>query len=299
MTQDSNPCGRETPRGEVNDTHIAQAIDFSRSFCHYEAEDGKLWVRVNVECRCEVLDHLTGESDEYLLSVRTQTGLRTDPPSDLQDPGYDFWFIFSKDHIYIRRSPGSSYGDSSGRYPIGIIHSPGWHIHRAPAGVLASTTELRDALRSWESVVARTEFLATDKIHGYRIEYPVKWADGNPDSSFRVETGPVVLLDPEHARTDTSPEFSDFQWAYLDYRSNDSTKVFLERPTPVLSGTVWTRSLGTHPALTLEQRTAIEDRLFKGWEPPIPVEDLKRVFERDHHSTADFRQMKTEFFSLG
>lgn len=299
MIQDSNLRGREIPAEEVNDTRVAQAIDFSRSFCHYEAEDGNLWVRVNMECRCEVFDDQTGESAEYLLSVRTQTGLRTDPLSDLQDPGYDFWFIFSKYHIYIRRSLASSYGDCSGRYPADIVQEPGRHIHRAPATVLRTDSELRDALRSWESVVARTEFLADDGVHGYRIEYPVKWADGNPDSSFRVETGPVVLLDPELTRVGTSPEFSDFQWAYLDYRSNDRTKVFLERPTPVLSGTVWARRHGTNPALTPEQRTAIEDRLFKGWEPPIPVENLKKLFERDHYSTADFRRMKTEFLSLG
>jgi len=292
------PLAFRTDHAEAKDTGGAQAIDFSRSFCYYDTDAGKVWVRVNVECRCEVFDRSTGESDEYLLSVRTQTGLRTDPFSDLEDPGYDFWFIFSKRHVYVRRTLASSYGDGSSRRPIESFQSPGWRVHRAPATPLTSGTDLRDALRSWHSVVARTEFLAADGVHGYRIEYPVKWADGNPDGSFRVETGPVVLLDPERARVGTSPQFDDFQWAYLDYRSKDSTKVFLERPTPVLAGTMWASHL-RNPRLTPVQRTTIEDRLFKGWKPPIPVEALKKVFERDHYSTAERRKMRTEFLSLG
>ena len=278
------PLAFSANRAEAKDAQAAEAIDFSRSFCYYDADHGQLWVRVNVECRCEVFDRSTGASDEYLLSVRTQTGLRTDPLSDVADPGYDFWFIFSKRHVYIRRTLASSYGDSSSRVPIErFAPSPGWHVHRAPATPLTSGAELRDALRSWHSVVARSEFLAADGVHGYRIEYPVKWADGNPDGSFRVETGPVVLLDPESARVGTIPKLDDFQWAYLDYRSKESTKIFLERPTPVLAGTLWAEPQIRNPNLTPEQRTAIEDRLFKGWKPPIPMEALKKVFEKNHY----------------
>lgn len=286
-------------RHVTEDTNSTQAIDFSRSFCFHDYREGKVWVRVNIECRCEILDHSTGASDEYLLSVRTQTGLRTDPHSDLQDPGYDFWYIFSKSYVYIRRTLASSYGDFSSRQPTKNLQSPGWHIHRAPATSLTSGAELRDALRSCHPVVARTEFLADDGVHGCKVEYPIKWADGNPDGSFRVETGPVLLLDPAHARVGTSPDLSDFQWAYLDYCSTHSTKVFLERPTPVISGTMWADGPIQRPVLSPDQRTVIENRLFTGWEPPIPVDTLKRVFERDHYSTAERREMKTELLSLG
>lgn len=294
------PLAFSAGRAGATDAQAAEAVDFSRSFCHYESDEGRLWVRVNLECRCEVFNRSTGASEEYLLSVRTQTGLRTDPLSDVADPGYDFWFIFSKRHVYRRRTLASSYGDSSSRVPTESFESsPGWHVHRAPATPLTSGAELRDALRSWHSVVARSELLAADGVHGYRLEYPVKWADGNPDGSFRVETGPVVLLDPERIRVGTSPTLDDFQWAYLDYRSKESTKVFLERPTPVLSGTVWEDGFRKNPKLTSEQRRAIEDRLFKGWKPPIPMESLRTVFERNHYSTAERRKMKTELFSLG
>src|SRR5262245_27022255 len=85
------------------------AIDFSRSFCHYVPRSDPLWVRIQIECRCEVFDRDAGQADEYLLTVRTQTGLRTEPPSDKLDPGYDFWMIFSRKHVYIKRVHTSSY----------------------------------------------------------------------------------------------------------------------------------------------------------------------------------------------
>ncbi|MCH2127769.1 MAG: hypothetical protein MK179_01435 [Pirellulaceae bacterium] len=277
----------------------AEAIDFARTFCHYEADGGQLWVRVNVDCYCEVFNLSTGESDEYLLSVRTQTGLRTEPLSDILDPGYDFWFIFSKRFVYIRRTLASSYGDSSSRVPIEKFASPGWRIHRVPATPLTTGAELRDALRDWHSIVARTEFMADDGVHGYRIEYPVKWADGNPNASFRVETGPVVLLDPEQFHVGSNPQYHDFQWAYLDYRSNHTAKVFVEQPTPVLSGTQWKSNLGLNPQLLPEQRKAIEEHLFEAWDAPISLDTLQKMFQIDHYSTVEQRKMHTELFSLG
>ena len=51
------------------------ATDFSRSFCHFQG--AKIWVRIQIECRYQVFDRNTDQVDEYLLTVRTQTGLRT------------------------------------------------------------------------------------------------------------------------------------------------------------------------------------------------------------------------------
>ena len=280
------------------DTDNVQAIDFHRSFGHYFGKERNVWVRVQLECRCEVFDRSTGQSEEYLLSVRTQTGLRTNPLSDQRDPGYDFWFIFSKRFVYIRRTLASSYGDSSSRVPFEDFVDCGWHLHRAPATPLTSGAMIREALRNWKPVVARTEFNSTDGMRGFAVEYPVKWADGNEDDSFRVETGPVVLLDAERVQIGQSPKLDDFQWAYLDFRSLDKTKVFLEQPTPVLSGTLWQHSLIRKPALTSEQRESIERRLYSGWEPPIGVEDLKSVFMRNHYSTAEQRAAVTRLYAF-
>ena len=157
---------------------------------------------------------------------------------------------------------------------------------------------IREVLREWKPVMARTEFNSVDGKRGFTVEYPVKWADGNEDDSFRVETGPVVLLDPDKVQIGESPQFNDFQWAYLDYRSLDHTKVFLERTTPVLSGTLWNSRLGKNTALAPEQRELIEKRLYTDWQPPIPVNDLKTVFSRNHYSTAEQRVAATRLFTF-
>ena len=283
---------------ELPDSNSVQAIDFNRSYGHYFGRERNVWVRVQLECRCEIFDRSTGQSEEYLLSVRTQTGLRTDPLSDVHDPGYDFWFIFSKRFVYMRRTLASSYGDSSSREPFEKFVDCGWHLHRASATPLTSGAMIREALRNWKPVVARTEFNSADGTRGFAVEYPVKWADGNEDDTFRVETGPVVLLDPERVRVGQSPELDDFQWAYLDYRSLEKTKIFLERSTPVLSGTLWEYKLMRNPSLTPAQRKTIEQRLYSGWEPPIPVEDLQSVFMRNHYSTSDHRAAVTQLYSF-
>ncbi|MSO21688.1 MAG: hypothetical protein EXQ58_00230 [Acidobacteria bacterium] len=278
-----------------------KATDFSRSFSYYIPKKENIWVRIQIECRCQVFDRAAGTSDEYLLSVRTQTGLRTKPPSDKLDPGYDFWMIFSKRHVFIKRVHVSSYNDNPTRIAVDQFAASGWHLQPCSVTELRSGTEIRKALQAWRPVVARSEFVSTDGRRGYVIEYPVKWADGNPDSTFRVETGPVVLLDPERVQVGRSPEFAEFQWAYLDYHSFDQVRCFLERPTSILSGATYQSSPATprrNPALSDEQVAQIEGRLHSGWNPPIPAESLRKLLETDHYSAIEHRKTATTLYAL-
>ena len=181
------------------------------------------------------------------------------------------------------------------------FHSSGWRLQPAPARLLNSGKEIREAVQSWRSLVAVSEFVGKDPSLGYRIEYPVKWADGNPDDTFRVETGPVVLLDPQRLEVGRSLEFDDFQWAYLDYRSFDRVRCFLERPTSILSGATYQppdRLPRRHPALTGEQVAQISNRLFTGWKPPLPFDQLRKLFQTDHHSAVDHRPVSTTLYAL-
>ena len=277
------------------------ATDFSRSFCYYVPKNQEILVRIQIECRCVVFDRSSGQSDEYLLTVRTQTGLRTDPPSDHLDPGYDFWMIFSKRHVLIRRVHASSYNLNPSRPGVDRFHSSGWRLQPSRASLLNSGKEIREAVRSWRPLVAVSEFVGEDPSRGYRIEYPVKWADGNPDHTFRVETGPVVLLDPDRTEVGRSLEFDDFQWAYLDYRSFDRVRCFLEKPTSILSGATYRppdRLPRRHPALTGRQVARIRKRLFSGWKPPLPFDRLRKLFQTDHHSAVDHRPVSTTLYAL-
>ena len=277
------------------------AMDFSRSFCHYIPKSAAIWVRIQAECRCQVFDRGTNTSDEYILGVRTQTGLRTKPTSDALDPGYDFWMIFAKNHIFTRRVHTSSYNQNSTRNELDDFLNHDWRLQRCPAAPLRSGTEVTAALKAWKPLVARTEFASKDGSRTYTIEYPVKWADGNPDNTFRVETGPVVLLDPERVQVGKSPNFADFQWAYLDYNSFDQVRCFLERPTSILSGATYKGSPKTprrNPALTNEHVAQIERRLYSGWKPPIAAESLRKLLQTDHYSEVVNLPVVTKLFAL-
>jgi hypothetical protein len=274
------------------------AVDFSRSFIHYVPKSTPIWVRMQIECRLEVFDRAKGLYDEYVMSVRTQTGLWGDPAAGALSPGYDFWMVFSKDRIYIKRVHPSSYNRNPSQIGLGTFVSTGWHLDRRPARRLQTGADIKSALRAFQAVSARTEFLNTNGSRGFAIEYPVKWADGNDDGTFRVETGPVLLVDPEKAQAGTRLQFEEIQWAYLDYRTLDKTRYFVERPTPILSASTFQDVNRARPALTAEQVGQIENHLYSGWKPPISVKDLRELFETDHYSGMAYRTAATSLYAI-
>jgi hypothetical protein len=264
----------------------ATVTDFSRSFCHCVPKPGSIWVRIQVECRCEVFDRASGGSDEYILGVRAQTGLHKESTID---PGYDFWVIFSKKYVYNKRVHTSSYNNNPNRVPVDEYGPIGWHLQPCPATPIRSAAEFRKALQAWQPITARSVFASADGSRGFAIEYPVKWADANlKTDTFRVETGPVILLEQDRARVGNNLEFEDFQWAYLDYYSFDQVRCFLERPTPILAT----------PALTVKQVQQIEKRLFTGWKPPIPVSALQKLFQTNHYSAVTHLPVTTSLYAL-
>ncbi len=289
---------------ELPKRETSMVTDFSRSFIHYVPKSAPIWVRIRIDCRCEVLDRTTGHSDEYVLGVRTQTGLRTDPPSDAVDPGYDFWMIFSKKYVYIKRVQTSSYNRNPSRIDVNQFKTSGWHLQPARAACLRNGSEIREASRAWKPLVARTEFQNADGTRAYVIEYPVKWSDGNDDGTFRVETGPVLLLDPQRIEVGKSPEFDDWKWAYLDYRSFEKVRCFIERRTSILSGATYGGYLNVketyrrNPPLTAEQVDRIEKRLFSDWEPPIPFDALRELFKTNHYSSVAHFPVVTRLYAL-
>jgi len=277
----------------------ATAIDFDRSFCHCVPKPGSIWVRIQIECRCEVFDRASGGSDEYILGVRAQTGLHGEPTVD---PGYDFWVIFSKKYVYNKRVHASSYNNNPNRVPVDDYGPIGWHLQPCPATPIQSAQEFRKALQAWKRITARSVFAIADGSRGFSIEYPVKWADANlKTDTYRVETGPVLLLEQDRARVGNTLEFEDFRWAYLDYHSLDQVRCFIERPTSILANAAYKTSSSTpspNPALTSKQVDEIEKRLFTGWKPPIPLSALQRLFQTNHYSTVTHLPVTTTLYAL-
>lgn len=281
---------------------MPMVTDFARSYCYYVPAGYTIWVRIQAECWCRVIDAASGEADDYVLGVRTQTGLRTDPIDDALDPGYDFWMTFSARHVYVRRTHASAHTNNPTRVPVEEFVSTGWVLRPAPARQLKSAADILRALQAGERPVARTSFFNHDRSREYCIEYPIKWADGDPvKGAFRVETGPVLLLDPEQVRAGAPVAFDDFRWAYLDYHDFGQVRCLIERPTSVLTGSTYPASSETprrHPPLTPDQRAALERYLFDADRLPIPPALLARLLETDHYSEIAHFPVETTIFAL-
>ena len=284
-----------------------EAIDFARSFFWYKPRNKAFIVRIQIECRLTVFDDSSGVTDEYLLSVRTQTGLRGTIPSDTADPGYDFWMIMAPEQIYIRRNHASMYNDNPSVAPFDAFTDTGRHLTRVAADRLESVAAVSRAVRAFRPIVARTCFTSANSLCGYAIEYPVKWADGDKHTEvFRVETGPVLLTDAGRSKPGETIPMNDIDWAYLDYNGFDQVRCFLERPTSVLSGatapgTVHEGQISArrNPALTADDlatiRAGIDAELARG----IGNGDLPQLLHTNHYSKVDHRPAATELFALG
>lgn len=267
------------------------AIDFTRSFLHCAPNKSGIWVRVQMECLCTLIDRSSGKSDQFALGVVAKTGVTKDPKTGGLAPGYDYWLIFSKDKVYTRRTHASAYGRNPTTLTEAEFGPFGWHLEPIAGTPLTSIDEMRSALKGWRRIVARSEFASADGARIYRIDYPVKWMDvGVERAQYRVETGPIVLLDPDRVKVGAAPAIEDFQWAYMDFHAADSVRCLLDRPTPILSEATFfppkedKRESRPNPALTDEQAQAIEKRLFADWQPPIPVDAMRELFSTDHYS---------------
>lgn len=286
---------------------IPRAIDFSRSYLDCTPRGTRIRVRPRLECRCVVRDRRTGDSDEYLLGVIAKTGLQPDPNAATAErtPGYDYWIIFSKKHVYTRRTHTSSYFNNPTTLRVDEFGMARWHVERAPATRLRLGADIRRALEAWQPLVARTVFPDRDGSVDVAIEYPVKWADFNLDTdAFRVETGPVVLLPPDGVRVGRPPAFDDFQWAHLDYHSLDRVRCLLDIPTSILTGATFAppqehgREGREKRALTAAEVDLIERRLHDWPDSPVPAAALDALLRTDHYSAVTERTVATELHAL-
>ena len=288
----------------IDSSQQYRPIDFSRSFLYCTPKGTDIWVRPQIECTCVVANRATGATDAYVLSVVAKTGLTKSSSGELT-PGYDYWIIFSDDYVYTRRTHASSYCNNPTTLALADFGIAKWHINRTSATPLESGSDLRRALESWQPLVARTRFSNQEKSTDCTIEYPVKWADFNQKTdAFRVETGPVLLLDPERVRAGQPAKFKDFQWAHLDYHSFDQVRCMLDQPTPILGGASFVppreHSRENRPNAPLSQTDVqrIETRLFQWRDAPVSAAAMRSLLQTDHYSGMAEHDVKTELYAL-
>lgn len=276
----------------------SQVVDFSRSYLHCSPRGLDIWVRTDIECRCQVLDRRGVVQDEYLLSVKAQTGLTNSSNGQLA-PGYEYWMIFSRSQVYMKRVRVSAYSNDPTIVPMEEFGSADWRIFQAPATPLRSAAEVATAIKDWRRIVARSDFGSATKTHTVRIEYPVKWVDRSLDGTkFRVETGPVLLLDPEKVVPGKMPKFEDFRWAHLDYHSFDQVRCLLERPSDLLADVSWPTPRKSNPPLTEGDVAAIEGRLLRDWKSPVSPERMRQLLQTDRYTEAVVLAAQTTLFAV-
>ena len=256
-------------------------------------------------CRGRLTDLATGQTDEYVLGVMAKTGLTPDPNTGGRAPGYDYWIIFSRSHVFTKRSHTSAYFNNPTVLKHAEFGSADWRLKTVDAAAVTTGAGVRQALENWRELSATTTFTSSDGARQYSIDYPVRWADFMQKSDgFRVETGPVFLLDPDKQMVGQVPRFEDFRWAHLDYRSFDDVRLLIEQKTSILEGATFNppnehgRQDRENPGLTRAQLQQINERLFAEQGATLAPEQMRDLFSTDHYSGLEEIKAQTRIYSL-
>ena len=290
--------------GAIAESRVA-AVNFPSSYLFCAPRNSGIWVRVQMECRGCLTDLATGSTDEYVMGVMAKTGLSQDPRTDKPAPGYDYTIIFSKTHIFTKRSHSSAYLNNPTILDRKDFGDADWRLSRAPANLLRSSKDIRTALENWNRITAKTTFTSTDGGRQFTLEYPVKWADYSVKTDgFRVETGPVFLMNPDQSHSGVVPRFEEFQWAHFDYKSFESVRCLMEQPTSVLADVTFMppaedgRDHRATPQVTAAQVKEIESALYSGGEVSLPRETIGSLLSTDHYSRVTDFAVKHELYAF-
>lgn len=282
-----------------------EAIHFPQSFLHCSPTGSGIWVRIQVECRGRLIDTATGKTDEYVLGVVAKTGLTTDLATGARAPGYDYWVIFSRSHVFTKRTHTSAYFNN----PTVLKHEDfghaEWRLKSAPASPLTTPAEIQSALEDWRELSATTTFVSEDGTRRYTVEYPVKWADCSlKGDAFRVETGPIFLLDPDQLAVGQTPRFEDFKWAHVDYRSFDRVRLLLEQKTSIFEGATFSppnedgRQFRKNPALSQQELDRVTSLVFEKEQAPLDPDRMRELLSTDHYSAMKEVRAETALYSF-
>lgn len=281
------------------------AIDFPASYLYCAPTNSGISVRVQMECRGCLTDLASGDTDEYVMGVMAKTGLMPIANTGKIAPGYDYWIIFSKSHVFTKRSHSSAYLNNPTVLEHKNFGEADWRLHRAAAEPLRSPAEIRRAIEQWQRMTATTVFTSADGARRYTIEYPVKWADFSLKTpGFRVETGPVFLLDPDKQRVGSTPAFEDFQWAHFDYNAFDRVRCMIEQPTSIFADATFTppaehgRENRENAAFTEGQIKEIQGLLNTEGHISASPKAVAGLLTTDHYSRAIEMPARHELFAL-
>ncbi|MEO7403233.1 MAG: hypothetical protein ABIU95_06150 [Burkholderiales bacterium] len=151
---------------------------------------------------------------------------------------------------------------------------------------------------------AKTTITSADGARKYSVEYPIKWADySSKKDGFRVETGPIFLMNPDKLRVGDTPQFEDFEWAHVDFHSFDHVRCIVEQPTSILADATFAppaedgREKRATAAFTENQVEAIRDAVHAIKSDVVPQSSIDSLLTTDHYSLVSEKAVTNELYS--
>lgn len=233
-----------------------KTVDFSRSFMTWRIDllvkppatashkppTSLNNARIPLDCRCEILDRRTGESQEFVLGVNCKTE-RVGVDRDIwTEPNADFVPIMSRTQFMMLKQFDCAgkqvplYPPSRGMQPerqVGYVDdafdSLKIDIHYGAGEALERADQIVAAILSNDVLVARTEI--QNERYVAMLEFPVKSVNASErDNIYQPDTGPVLF--PELTR---EPEdlIAGFELAFVAFNTPDWAEFLIRVPTPV------------------------------------------------------------------
>ena len=233
-----------------------QTVDFSRSFMtwridllvkppatvSHEPPSSLNNARIPLDCRCEIREKATGQSQEFVLGVNCKTE-RVGVERDIwTEPNADFVPIMSRDQFMTLKAFDCAgkqvpfYPPSRGMQPerqVGSVaeafDSVRIDVAWCEGEVLESAGQIVAAVLDNEVLVARTEI--ENERYVALIEYPVKSMNASErDDIYQPDTGPVLLPDLSREPADL---IAGFDLAFVAFNCPDWAEFLVRVPTAV------------------------------------------------------------------
>ena len=201
--------------------------------------------RIPIECRLEVTEKSSGETQEFFLGASCKTERVGVESHVWLEPNADYCPIFTKDR-FLSLKTYAEVGTTMEFYPPGS----GTQSDRQ-SGLIEDTfdsvridmtvcegEELDSAQAIVEAVLANELLVAVTELENDRykavIEHPVKTINANErDWVYQTDTGPVIFPDLE---VDAAEVMTSLQLAYSAFNCPDWIEFIVRTPTPTSGG---------------------------------------------------------------
>ncbi|MEX0642640.1 MAG: hypothetical protein WD468_08055 [Pirellulales bacterium] len=237
-----------------------QTIDFSRSYLRFRLDPSRqpaitvtrpmptsvLNVRINLDCRCELFNRTTEETDEFVLCAPCKTELVGADRDIWMEPNADFRVVASTDEFMVLKSwarnnmPISKHPDMLG-IPLerqsGLCRDAwtdhGYEVCAISGNQVRTFDEIMGAIRSARPIAARICY--DDGPWRVTIDHPVKTINYSElDDVYQTDTGPILLPDLSPERLARGNRLIDcFDLAYEAFNSDNWAEFIINVPTQI------------------------------------------------------------------